>query len=574
MSVHYTGTLTNGTKFDSSVDRGQPYKFRIGTASVIKGWDEGIMTMKVGGSEGLSSLQLSATELLAIRQESRLTRRSYSRSNSWVLTSHGALLAVQVNKSLLLIGASTRSLLRWARQHVYAWLVLAPVVLGITYFTAVRIANNLPEWQPSLPLTLAFATAFNLGLIGLSLSRASAELYHPRRPESYFDALPISAATHLHAALAIRFARTGAVGAAALIARAAFGGIDSIRVLDLPPLLCFIAVTSLSETLAALNWIHWGHTRNLRAAAAAMFVILVNGFLGGLLLTMMLRPSSFSARTELWLPIICLGWIPVVYCLVYLLNARWRRSDIEYARRLQTASRSPIALELALERRLAPVVAAQLARDVRLTVRAFSSAVYVVFAIAALITVALIAALTTDWLPPIMDQPPFLDATWLLQVVAIKLACVLAVVALAALLPVLIAYELPHMWLERAAGTTGLDLLRAKIWYARLLTLPAPLITWLAGTATGTAPLYYALPLLAECLWLWWLVSSIMGALSFEMPTRPDLAIIVIGTLGLALGLVAAMLWPVGLIVYPQAMHSLDDRGRQRARYYLITEAE
>jgi hypothetical protein len=160
------------------------------------------------------------------------------------------------------------------------------------------------------------------------------------------------------------------------------------------------------------------------------------------------------------------------------------------------------------------------------------------------------------------------------QSIAIKIACVLAVVALSSLLPVLIAYELPHMWLERAAGTTGLDLLLAKIWYARLLTMPAPLIIWCAGTLTGTAPFYYALPLLAECLWLWWLVSSLMGALSFEMPTRPDLAIIVTGTLGLALGLVAAILWPVGLIVYPQAMHSLVDRGRARVRYYLITEAE
>lgn len=51
--VHYTGTLVDGTKFDSSVDRGQPYEFRIGTGGVIKGWDEGIMTMKVGGKRKL-----------------------------------------------------------------------------------------------------------------------------------------------------------------------------------------------------------------------------------------------------------------------------------------------------------------------------------------------------------------------------------------------------------------------------------------------------------------------------------------------------------------------------------------
>ena len=51
--VHYTGTLTDGTKFDSSVDRGQPYSFALGTGSVIKGWDEGVATMKVGGRRHL-----------------------------------------------------------------------------------------------------------------------------------------------------------------------------------------------------------------------------------------------------------------------------------------------------------------------------------------------------------------------------------------------------------------------------------------------------------------------------------------------------------------------------------------
>ena len=53
VTVHYTGTLENGTKFDSSVDKGQPYPFRIGTGVVIKGWDEGIMTMKAGGKRRL-----------------------------------------------------------------------------------------------------------------------------------------------------------------------------------------------------------------------------------------------------------------------------------------------------------------------------------------------------------------------------------------------------------------------------------------------------------------------------------------------------------------------------------------
>ena len=53
VSVHYTGTLQDGTVFDSSRKRGQPYDFAIGTGMVIKGWDEGVMTMKVGGKRKL-----------------------------------------------------------------------------------------------------------------------------------------------------------------------------------------------------------------------------------------------------------------------------------------------------------------------------------------------------------------------------------------------------------------------------------------------------------------------------------------------------------------------------------------
>ena len=54
VSVHYTGWLTDGTKFDSSKDRGEPLEFTLGVGQVIKGWDQGVSGMKIGGMRKLT----------------------------------------------------------------------------------------------------------------------------------------------------------------------------------------------------------------------------------------------------------------------------------------------------------------------------------------------------------------------------------------------------------------------------------------------------------------------------------------------------------------------------------------
>lgn len=53
VKVHYTGTLMNGKEFDSSRGKGQPFEFKLGTGAVIKGWDQGVVGMKVGGKRKL-----------------------------------------------------------------------------------------------------------------------------------------------------------------------------------------------------------------------------------------------------------------------------------------------------------------------------------------------------------------------------------------------------------------------------------------------------------------------------------------------------------------------------------------
>jgi FKBP-type peptidyl-prolyl cis-trans isomerase len=54
VSVHYTGWLTTGKKFDSSVDRGEPFGFKLGGGQVIQGWDQGVAGMKIGGKRKLT----------------------------------------------------------------------------------------------------------------------------------------------------------------------------------------------------------------------------------------------------------------------------------------------------------------------------------------------------------------------------------------------------------------------------------------------------------------------------------------------------------------------------------------
>ena len=463
--------------------------------------------------------------------------------------------------------------LRWARRHVYAWMVLGPLVIGGTYATATRLTENLAIVQLSHVSSAVMAALLAGCLIALAMSRSTIELYHIRRPESYFDALPVSPDTLLHAAMLNRLTRTFAAGLLLLAFRSIIGKEVMIEPSILPALLAFVVVLALSEVFAALNWIHWGHTKDAGAAASALAVLLVSAVLSGLLIVIALTEGAWLRPAWLW-PVASAAWSLVLYLLIRRSHNRWRSSDIEYAKRLQSTGRWNLFRLPAFKRRFGPSVAAQLLRDLQLTLRAFSSAVYVVLIIALLLHAALFAILSTASLPPPYEIIGWLDQTWQPWAMATKLVCVAVVAALGALVPVLLAYELPLFWMERALGVRGLDVWEAKLWYARLVSFPAPVTVWLAALATGEVTPDYALPLFAECVWLWWLSSSIIGALSFEMPDRPALAILIMTMMALAAGAFGALFWPFGIIIYFQAMHSLTERGREMAKYYLITEGD
>lgn len=484
------------------------------------------------------------------------------------------MLSKEVNKTLLLVGAAVRSQLRWLSQHIYTALVLTPLIVGMTYASASQLSENIALWQPSDLTAAIVAVAFTLCLIALSLSRASAEIYHIRRPESSFDALPVPLSAHLHAALAARLIRTISAGALTLALVALLGGKDLFGVSRTFALLLFVMLLAIAQMLAALNWIHWGHLRNKAIAAGAFVSVMVAVIIAGLLLLSFIDPDRFSAAIRQWLAPAGLISIIALYLTLYRLHERWRATDLEYARRLQLSGRLNVFKLRALEKRFGPTVAAQLARDLQLTLRAFSSAVYVVAVVAALALLVLVAAITQGLLPPAPQISGWFDQTWLPEVMATKIACIVVTTALVALLPVLIAYELPLLWLERAVGTTGMDIWRAKMLYGRTISAVAPVAVWIVSMLTGRLPMSYSAPLLLECLWLWWLVSSIASSLAFEMPTRAGLSIIIMLTVGIATGVITAMLWPFGIILYVYAMQSLRDRGRARARYYLITEGD
>ncbi|MBV9927678.1 MAG: hypothetical protein JOZ96_21850 [Acidobacteria bacterium] len=456
---------------------------------------------------------------------------------------------------------------RWARENLYALLVLGPLVLGMTYFGVGRMLREA-EWSPTEGQTLAAAFAAAACLVALSLSRASVEVYHVRRPEWVLDALPVSAGVQMSAALLRRGAHACAAGAVALVLRWLAGGSLNAWVFASAALLaCALAA---GEVLSALVWVRWSHMRGAGRAVSLVLCVVVAALAAGALLASVVRPAGLtsSGRTSLLLATALTAAAQGV--VAFALHARWRAADAEFAKRLGARERWGAGLERFAKRVCGGrgELAAQLARDLRLVLRGFSSAVYAAAGVSALLVMLLVALLPGGVLAEGAAEG-FGSMTWLPKVLALKFACVLATAALSALVPVLVAHQEPHLWLERSVGLKGEDAWRAKLYLARVVTAPAALAVWAAGVACGAVPAVYVLPLLAECAWLWWLVSTTAGGLAFELPAQPGLALVLVLCACLAGGGLTAFLWPIGLAIYGFAVQPLCMRGAMRAEMHL-----
>lgn len=495
----------------------------------------------------------------------------------------------------LIVGAWLTEDLRWARQNLYALLVLTPLVLGMTYFGVGRMVREA-GWSPTDAQVMVACVVAAACVLALGMSRAGLEIYHPRRPESVFDSLPVKAGVQLWAALLRRASRTCGVALAALALRWLAGG-DVWDAWALASLALVVCVLASGEVFAAVEWIHWSHRRERSHAALAVVVSAACAAACGLLLSEVLRPGAVSLlvraalgrdalsaafKLEVKTLTLAVGASAalITVSLSFVLHGRWRAGDSEFAKRL--SERDALG---SLGERVARLacgnvagsdaergsVAAQLARDLQLTLRGFSSAVYVAAGVAAL-ALLLLVALLAGGVVRNGEAEGWLSAAWLPGALAVKLACVVASVALASLVPVLVAHEQPHLWLERSVGVRGEDAWRAKLYAARVLTLPAALLAWLAGFLCGAVPMFYALPLLAECVWLWWLLSTLAGGLAYEMPEQPGLALILTACATLGAGGLTAFAWPAGLAVYAMGVQQLCMRGHVRAHQHMKGE--
>lgn len=110
---------------------------------------------------------------------------------------------------------------------------------------------------------------------------------------------------------------------------------------------------------------------------------------------------------------------------------------------------------------------------------------------------------------------------------------------------------------------------KCKLWYARILSFPAPIISFVLAIIFGSLDLQTSALLFLKMMMVWLLVASFVGALVFEIASRPGLAIPFAAFASLSIASVTIRLWWLWIILYPYIMDKLETRARERAHLLL-----
>ena len=466
-------------------------------------------------------------------------------------------------KLLLIARYEARSLRRLAAQHAFLLFVLGPLIVVGGGFVAQPALERMGSWLEAGTRPLGGGAIRSAGLLAAAaltaatLPGALREAFALGTPRAALEPLPVARWTLLHAALGAQLLRAApaavAAGAALAVAGAPLGDAAAVAAATLPQLM-------LLSVGAALALARWDGLRSGRlavgAAAVAAFAVAAAWFPVAALPLAPLAPLAAligGGLGDAWNQ--PSGWPPLLFGLVGQVGglgllyagvlglARIRRSDDRERLRLALERRRSAFNRLTrlIARRAGRPTAALVVRDLRLTLRGFSPAV----AAAAWAAVAALAA--GLWAA---YQPGFPEA-WKAEVVLLGEA--LACLCVAALAPLLLSFQLPYWWVERAAGASPDDIWRAKAIYAAAVTLPVALIGFLAAAAIAPAE---APQLAGRSLLIWATVGPLFGALSFDVAASPVLGIFLGIVFGLALCgfLIIGAFWPLGLLLYAYVM--------------------
>jgi hypothetical protein len=203
-----------------------------------------------------------------------------------------------------------------------------------------------------------------------------------------------------------------------------------------------------------------------------------------------------------------------------------------------------------------PAVAPHLLRDLRLTARGFSLAVYIAVALALLFQAAIVFA----------AEQPALRPTWFERVA--QLGGALSALTLAALAALLLQFQRPYFWIERSSGVAPDAIWQTKLWYSCLLAIPPWMVAGVSGITliplSGMDAVLYLLRLAAICL----TVASVIGVFSFEIADSPVLGLLLSALLAMGMAglyIIGGPYWPVPLFLYVYFMGYFCERAEASA---------